>query len=310
MIYLKLMGRIGNQLFMYAAARALQEASGNIHEIVIEDYQNAAHDNIHNKYENSLVHYPLKNVRYIHDQSEWKKMNLLPQRALLYAVYQIEKNKNDEEIRCFEERWQGLFCRFGLIRFLYGYRNIRLAAGKTTVLSGYFQSEKYFEQVREELIDTFSLNQKVEASGYQHLEQIKKRNSVCISIKVQHNAGNPEFDVCRAGYYAKAIQYILERVENPLFFVCSDNVDYVLKHLIDADRYDIVLQDQNQPVHISLAVMAKCRHFIIGNTSFGWWAQYLSRFEDKIVIAPSRWYNNRGKWQYDIYQNHWVTMED
>ena len=61
------------------------------------------------------------------------------------------------------------------------------------------------------------------------------------------------------------------------------------------------------PVHTSLAAMALCKHFIIGNTSFGWWAQYMSKNKNKIVIAPSKWM--RIDMPIDIYQDNWMIIE-
>ena len=65
-------------------------------------------------------------------------------------------------------------------------------------------------------------------------------------------------------YWKKAIKYIEDHVENPLFFICSDNVDYVIKHLIDTQKYDYICQYSNYPTYISLSVMSECKHFIIG----------------------------------------------
>ena len=82
---------------------------------------------------------------------------------------------------------------------------------------------------------------------------------------------------------------------------------YVLDNLIDTNKYDYVVQDKNSPVFLSLAAMAECKHFIIGNTTFGWWAQYLSEFENKMVIAPSKWMAI--DMPIDIYQNNWILIE-
>ena len=73
------------------------------------------------------------------------------------------------------------------------------------------------------------------------MEQLKNRNSVCISIKVEHNADTPMYNVCTREYWENGIQYMIERVENPLFFICSDNVDYVKEHYIDCEKYYVCL---------------------------------------------------------------------
>lgn len=77
--------------------------------------------------------------------------------------------------------------------------------------------------------------------------------------------------------------------------------------MIDCEKYDVVTQSKEFTVVESLAVMSKCKHFIIGNTTFGWWAQYLSENDDKIVVAPSRWMNV--DMPIDIYQDNWHLIE-
>ena len=142
---------------------------------------------------------------------------------------------------------------------------------------------------------------------YPDIVKIRNRNSVCISIKVQHNVGNSIYDVCNDGYWQKAINYICQNVEDPLFFICSDNVEYVKENLIDCTKYDAVFQNPKIPVNVSLSIMGQCKHFVIGNTTFGWWAQYLCKYDKKIVVAPSKWM--KIDMPIDIYQNGWHLVE-
>ena len=66
-------------------------------------------------------------------------------------------------------------------------------------------------------------------------------------------------------------------------------------------------QSRDFGVEKSLAVMGMCKHFVIGNTTFGWWAQFLNGRDDKIVVAPSRWMNV--DMPIDIYQDNWHLIE-
>ena len=138
----------------------------------------------------------------------------------------------------------------------------------------------------------------------EYVQQLENRNSVCISIKVEHNADNPLFDVCGKDYYAQAIQYIIDNVENPLFFICSDNVQFVLEHYIDASKYNCICQEKGLPVSDSLMIMSTCKHFVIGNTSFGRWAQILATNENKIVVAPNRWFRETDRQTNSIYKEN------
>ena len=204
-----------------------------------------------------------------------------------------------------------IFQRFlnqnGLIMCENGFLNVNVNIKCNQYIEGFFQSDKYFSEVKKNILNDLNPRQFNELENYPNIAMIRERNTICISIKVEHNVGNSLYDVCSKDYWEKAIGYILKRVENPVFFICSDNVDYVITHLIDTNKYDCVFQDLTFPAHISLSAMAECKHFIIGNTSFGWWAQYLSSYKDKIVIAPSRWMNV--DMPIDIYQDDWILID-
>ena len=287
---------------MYATAKAVQKLTGNTEGIIIDDTVND-----YMKYENSLVNYPLEGVTFVHDLKLYHTPKFLLQCSILRFLREKEKDMSLMEINDYELKHQKLFNKFGLFHLQDGYVEYPDKFKKNVVLDGFFQSEKFFEIVKDEIIELYSLKDEVDKSNYPGLEEIRSRNTVCISAKVQHNTDNPMYDVCNDGYYEKAIQKIIEEVENPLFFVCSDNVEYVKEHLIDTTKYDVICQDTSFPVHISLAVMAQCKHFIIGNTTFGWWAQYLCTNPEKIVMAPSRWYGTPVP--CDIYQDNWTLIE-
>lgn len=305
MIYLELEGRIGNQLFMYAAARTLQLRCPDHPPIVIDDSRVKKLN-----WEDSLPYYDLPGVeRYVSDRSVLKKANLLRAENAIFwhrhigtRLYSTFRSRYEYELK-----HKDAFLKQGLIRCENGYIPLPDRVTGDVYMSGFFQSPKYFEENKNEIKRVFRLEEQVQKSGYPGLDKIQNRNSVCISIKVEHNVGSKMYDVCTREYWEKAIAYITEHVDNPLFFICSDNVPYVLEHFIDSDKYDVVLQDKAFPVHISLGVMAQCKHFIIGNTSFGWWAQYLSDYEDGIVITPSRWYGIDVP--CDLYMDNWTTID-
>lgn len=288
---------------MYAAAKAIQKRLGNKEKIVIDD---TAIKKI--GWENSLVYYPLEGVEYVSDKKIWRsKVNKLS-RFILFSYIHLSARFLDFRGRYdFQKKHQLFFNKHHLMLCENGYIPLPEEPDKDIILKGYFQSEQYFQEFKNEIIETFKMKQMVNDSGYPNLNKIKERNTICISIKVEHNVGSRLYDVCTREYWEKAIQYMIDHVKDPLFFICSDNVEYVLENFIDADKYDVVLQSREYPVHISLGVMSCCKHFIIGNTSFGWWAQYLSEYKEKRVIAPSRWYGLDVP--CDLRQENWTTIE-
>ena len=301
MIYLRLDGRIGNQLFMYAFAKNISEKREN--EIIVIDDKEV----IKRGYKNSLIDYKLQNVRYVHNHKMLYSREFIKQNIIFFMYRVIRKNMSFNKRFFLEKKYQAFFNRRGLILCENGYLDYEIPSTKNVFINGYFQADKYFNDVRENVLEDFTLNTKILESYYPDVLKIQQRNSVCISIKVQHNVGDSMYDVCNDGYWQEAIEYICQRVENPLFFICSDNVDYVRENLIDCVKYDVIYQDPKIPVNVSLAIMGKCKHFIIGNTTFGWWAQYLSQYNDKIVVAPSKWM--RIDMPIDIYQKGWHLVE-
>ena len=303
MIYLKLKGRIGNQLFMYAAARCISKKRNKNECIVIDDrdVQNLG-------WKNSLKDYNLNNVIYTNDDKILKRLNFYFKQLFFNFIFYLFSKLFTYRFRYkIENKFKYFFSKIGMIYCENGYFDLIVPKNENMYMQGYFQCEKFFEEVSNEITKTFSLKEELKSINYPEINLLYNRNSVCISIKIEHNVGSKIYDVCNNGYWEKAIKYITDNVENPLFFICSDNVDYVLKNLIDTTKFEYLTQPKEYPVHISLAIMANCKHFIIGNTSFGWWAQYLSKNKNKIVVAPSRWYGI--DIPCDIYQEGWKLVE-
>lgn len=304
MIYLRIDGRIGNQLFMYAFAKNISGKRGN--ELIVVDDKEA----IKRNYRNSLMDYELKNVKYVHSHKMLYSFEFIKQNFIFFVYRVIRKKLNFNKRYKLEKKFQKFFNNNGLILCENGYLEYDVPITKNVFINGYFQSDKYFDDIRNSVLNEISMKNKEDIeleSIFPEIKQIRNRNSVCISIKVQHNVGNSMYDVCNDGYWQKAIEYICENVENPLFFICSDNVEYVKEKLIDCEKYDAVYQNPKVPVNISLAIMGECKHFIIGNTTFGWWAQYLSDYNKKIVVAPSKWM--KIDMPIDIYQKDWHLVE-
>lgn len=303
MIFLILKGRIGNQLFQYAMARMLQEELGEHTRIIIDESEV-----LEKNWIDSLKEYPLPDVEYVQDRKMLKTKEFIVPYLMLCFYYNFIYKTNYRRKYRLEKIFGPVLNHFGLIAIENGYLPYKANKKRNVIICGFFQSELYFERIANTLKKEFDLRKELEQSRYPGIDMIKERNSICVSIKVEHNVGASMYDVCKEEYWEKAIEYMIGRVENPLFFVCSDNVEYVKEHFIDCDKYDVICQAKGFPAQLSLAAMSLCKHFIIGNTTFGWWAQYLAQNEDKIVVAPAKWMN--ADIPIDIYagQKGWHLM--
>lgn len=305
MIAVRLIGRIGNQLFIYALAETLRQKRGRNEIIVFYDQQI-----VDAQWKNSLEDYNIPNVEYRHDYSKLDRFTRFQRRIVekFYSKLKLTQEARQKRYN-FEFLFQPLLNILGVVSCVNGYVKVHTPFTSHVYINGYFQSEKYFKGYENLIKGTFTCKlPKLQQKDYVRL--LMNRNSVCISIKVEHNVGHPAFDVCDKSYYARAVDYIIQRVDNPLFFICSDNVPYVLEHFVDAKKYDYICQEKDLAVSDSLAIMGVCKHFIIGNTSFGWWAQYLSNNPDKIVVAPDHWYRKDEMNKIcDIYQKNWQLID-
>jgi hypothetical protein len=123
---------------------------------------------------------------------------------------------------------------------------------------------------------------------------------------VTNDSVRKEALICTEDYFYKGINVIKGKITNPIFFIFSDDIDWV-KNNMEFKNTKIYFEYGKDPVWEKLRLMYSCKHFIISNSTFSWWAQYLARNIDKIVVAPNRWRNYRRI--ADVYEPHWILIE-
>lgn len=165
---------------------------------------------------------------------------------------------------------------------------------------GYWQTDKYFkpisELVRKEfLFDGIKLNEKTK----QQLKEIKGNRELSVSIHIRR--GDYEMDeairqkhggICTIKYYQESIKYIRGKFNKDfMFYLFSDDPLWAKENLSALDRLVVDWNEGNESWQ-DMLLMSACSHHIIANSSFSWWAAWLGSYEEKIVIVPSRWYND------------------
>lgn len=174
---------------------------------------------------------------------------------------------------------------------------------------GYFQHEKYFKHLREDILKSFSLSVPLDEKNQTVLNKILETNSVSIHIRrgdyVHLEHVSKTHGTCSLDYYKKAVEYITKKVENPHFFIFSDDIDWVIKNF--KIEYPFMVVDFNQEKeYFDLNLMKNCKHNIIANSSFSWWGGWLNENPQKIVIAPKKWTLKKQK--CDILPSGWVKL--
>ncbi len=175
-------------------------------------------------------------------------------------------------------------------------------------MDGFWQSEKFFSDIKDILKKELEPKKKLTESNKELYEIINDTESVCITIRRGDYISNEKFKkiyyICDENYFYRGVNKIKELVKNPTLIVFSDDVEWAKENLDFGVKtyYETGKDDACEKIRL----MSACKHFVISNSSFSWWAQYLSNNENKIVIAPKNWYTNGDNG--DIYQDFWTLI--
>lgn len=161
--------------------------------------------------------------------------------------------------------------------------------------AGVFQSEKYFEDIKKQIWMAFQFAPFETGKNLDLQRKMEKENSVAIHIRKgkDYISGLPYKNTCDIGYYLDAINLIKSRIDNPVFYVFTDNPLWVENNLKKHITYTLI--DWNPAVgrgnHFDMQLMSSAKHNIIANSTYSWWGAWLNPNPNKIVIGPAKWFN-------------------
>lgn len=276
MIIVKLKGGLGNQMFQYAAGRALAHR----HNTVLKLDMSFLHSNQANETPRKFM---------------LDKFNISAECALPAEVpYLGIKTSLYRQVKSLYLKHMNKCCTNILLDYDHNINERFFYAPDNSYLEGYWQSEKYFSACSDIIINEFTPLSEPEDTNKQLSYSIKKTNSVSIHIRrgdyVNNARINSVHGICSIEYYQQCVKNISVLVDNPEFFVFSDEPDWVKKHL-QLDRTVTVVNHNAPEMPIwDLWLMSKCKHNIIANSSFSWWGAWLNNNPEKIVFAPKRWF--------------------
>jgi len=175
---------------------------------------------------------------------------------------------------------------------------------------GDYQSERYFENIKDIIRKDFTLKNKISDKNKKILEKIQSTNSISIHLRGGDYIRGKKSDfhgTCSTEYYNKAIEEMRSNVNSPFFFIFTDDIDWAKSHIIFPESSVIVSNKDNKPYE-ELLLMSKCKHNIIANSTFSWWGAWLNSNVNKIVIAPRKWFNNSSINTEDIVPKSWIRI--
>lgn len=183
---------------------------------------------------------------------------------------------------------------------------------KRKYIEGYFQSEKNFQDIRNKARDEFSLKPEFQTEVFlAEKNKIDKEKSVSVHIRrgdyVTDKKTNSFHGTCSKDYYERGMEIVKSKVDAPLFYFFSDDIEWVKNEFGDHPSFYFVSNPKLEDYE-ELTLMSTCAHNIIANSSFSWWGAWLNQNKNKIVIAPKRWVNIEPNPQPNILPEGWIAI--
>jgi hypothetical protein len=288
-IYIKLSGGLGNQLFQYALGRSL--AINNSCDLWIDT---AWFSNI-----------PLESTP----------------REILLKDFNTKANFIDlagEHEKLFRgKNWLDIFSQRIKTEKKYFKYDEGISKIKNPIyLNGYWQSYKYFENIRSDLLTEIT-PKLIGVPNYIIYERLIKNsnNPVAIHVRrgdyVSSKSASKIHEVLSINYYKKAIEAIKCRTKNQTLFFFSDDIDWVKEHFKNLENcHFIEPMKKNESVVQELYLMSLCENYIIANSSLSWWGAWLGKNKNKVVLYPEKWVSNISQISStDLIPKDWISLD-
>lgn len=289
MIILNVCNGLGNQMFEYAFARALALKNNDKLYISLDNF-----DGTGGNREYGLSKFVLGN-----------DVDFVENHKLLHSIYNAYINGSSSKLMYFI---LSFLERFLKIFNVYSEKDVRQLKKipyyrhKINIYTGIFQSEEYFSEYKEKIIDDFKLKD-IRNDVKEYGEIINKdAESVCLHVRRGDYLYYSGFDVCSVSYYYSAIDLIKKKLPNATIYLFSDDIEWSKKQFPEVSVINI-----KTDMYEDLYLMSKCNNFIMSNSTFSWWAQYLS--DNKIVIAPNYWLEGQETVNDCIYNPAWILLD-
>jgi len=292
MIIVKLMGGLGNQMFQYAAARALSWRHGVALKLDLTFLESEQVGNTPRTFE--LDHLCISAEK----ASRWEvcKMNGCGTNTLFKAcarLYQMAAGST-----CYREQ-------------NFNFDPYVLTLPDNVYLEGYWQSENYFVEIKEIVRKELSVKEPLTGKNLDLADEIRSVNAVSLHVRrgdYVHDAKTCMMHgVCDREYYQRAEDRITQTLKTPHFFIFSDDPEWVVDNIKPRHPARYICHNSGEPYE-DLRLMSLCRHHVIANSSFSWWGAWLSNDPDKLVIAPDRWFNNPSINTSDLTPADWQRL--
>jgi len=180
------------------------------------------------------------------------------------------------------------------------------------VLDGYWQSYRYFDSIADEVRAAFHLASARSWAAKDLLARITGENAIAAHVRRGDYAANPKltrkFGLLSREYYDQGTALIGRETGEFDVFVFSDDIDWCRANLAFRSARSVTYVSGTEGGHDDMLLITRCRHHVIANSSFSWWGAWLANHPDKIVIAPTRWFNDPPVDTADLILPEWRRL--
>jgi len=232
---------------------------------------------------------------------------IIPPKEVFGTQYPIISKLDD----CFS-----LNCERGISDFKKSYKENKFEYDSQTEniedgtdLIGFFQTEKYFSDISQELKKIFSFKSEITRQGKKVMsDYLVGERPISIHIRRGDYTLYPDHHpTCDISYYKKSLEDICKKsISFSSIIVFSDDKKWCKENLINHIDFPFIIPDVDNP-YVELYMMTQCKYHIIANSSFSWWGAWLA--DSELTIAPKKWFGKMISHNTsDIYCPSWLLV--
>jgi Glycosyl transferase family 11 len=275
-VVVKVRAGLGNQFFQYAAARALADRLAC--RVVLD----------------TSIYWP----------DSLRKFSLLDyniRASMLYPFERLRLNKRSRLVSRAGVKLNALFRSTVLENAMTvedpGRQHVvdlPTSTDRPIYLKGYWQDYRYFRDDADAIVEDLQ-PRRLAASVRKQVREIEACESVAIHVRRGDYIGQEYFGLCGMDYYEAAVAHVAARVRSPVLFIFTEDPAWVREHCSFGFPTHVIAGSTWNPVD-DFFLMSRCRHKILANSTFSWWAPILGSYPDSVVVSPKTWFHGEKDW--------------
>ena len=308
-LILRLSNGIGNQMFMYASAYSISKRLNR--ELLLDDEtaflskKNISKYGLDNFNINANIctnKHKFKNFQEFIKKKFLKKIDFLRFKKKFY----IEK-KNRMKISNYSDEY------------------LRKNFSDVVFMEGHFESYRYFDDFKSEILKEFNFKNANNLKENVLNKELNSCNSVSICLRQNRFSEGRDrdtkenfnlsmnFTLEQIKYINKSVSYIKNKIENPKFYLWSNDFSSIPENMFEFEFQKINLSSykiKSDKIITDLFLLSQCKHFIVTTSTFNWWGAWLSQSKNKIIIRPDEHFFSSFKFNnIDYWPTSWIKIQ-